>query len=136
MKIAEYIKTYYEFTGLASTVTRQLVLAGIAVIWIFKSSQNDIIFLSSQLIPAIASFVIFCFFDFLQYVVGSAIWYFYYRYLEIKFKLKDNNEREFSHPQIFSTIINIFFILKLFAAFIGYCFLIYYLLFGKLLNFS
>ena len=39
-KIEDYREDFYFFTGKASEVNRQLAIAGIAVIWIFKNPEN------------------------------------------------------------------------------------------------
>jgi len=51
MKITDYISTYNEFTALTSTVARQLVFSGIAIIWIFKTTESGNNSLPIELFP-------------------------------------------------------------------------------------
>ena len=48
MKLSDYRETYYEFSGKASDVTRQLAFAGIAIVWIFKIEEYLIHYLTAQ----------------------------------------------------------------------------------------
>lgn len=82
MKISDYRADYYFFTGKASEIVRQLSLAGIAVVWIFKSTDGTSFRLSTDLlIPSIA-FLVSLGFDLAQYVVAATIWKKHYRSLE------------------------------------------------------
>jgi hypothetical protein len=40
MKIADYWKDFYELSGKASDISRQLAFAAIAVIWLFKTDTR------------------------------------------------------------------------------------------------
>jgi len=80
--VEHYRRTFYEFSGKASDISRQLAFAAIAVIWLFKketplSIPHDLIVPGVLVVAALAA-------DLLQYTVGAGIWYTYYRYLELK----------------------------------------------------
>ena len=40
MKLRNYRQTYYDYSGKASDIARQLSFAGIAIIWIFKIQKD------------------------------------------------------------------------------------------------
>ncbi|MBD0367969.1 MAG: hypothetical protein ICV53_17925 [Flavisolibacter sp.] len=81
MKLSEYRKASNEYTAKTSEITRQLSLAGIAIIWLFKNADDKqslanttepllnryliipLIFLSAALLA-----------DLLQYVIGGETW--------------------------------------------------------------
>jgi thiamine transporter ThiT len=84
MKTVEgYWQDFYEFSGKASDINRQLAFAAIAVIWLFKTDTpngqitipHDLIWPGILIVAALAA-------DLLQYVAGSLIWGSYARYLE------------------------------------------------------
>jgi hypothetical protein len=80
--VEHYRQTFYEFSGRASDISRQLAFAAIAVIWLFKketplSIPHDLIVPGIFVVAALAA-------DLLQYTVGAGIWYAYYRQLERK----------------------------------------------------
>jgi hypothetical protein len=86
MKTVEgYQKDFYELSGKASDISRQLAFAAIAVIWLFKTDTPtgqitippDLIWPGILIVLALAA-------DLLQYVAGSLIWGLYARYLERK----------------------------------------------------
>ncbi len=125
--IDDYKADYYYFTGKASEIVRSLALAGIAVVWIFKSS-GETITIAGPLFIASKWFIIALALDLTQYVAGSIIWYFYYKYLEKLIKRKVINPKEdIKAPSILPFIINIFFLFKVLASIIAYCYLLGYL---------
>jgi hypothetical protein len=66
---------YYDCTGTASAIGRQLALAGVAVVWIFKDAAPDgHIALKPDLLTALLLFFVALVLDFAHYVVGAAIW--------------------------------------------------------------
>jgi hypothetical protein len=75
MKMVEdYRKDFYEFSGKASDITRQLAFAAIEVIWLFKADAPtgritippDLIWPDILIVAALAA-------DLLQYVAASLI---------------------------------------------------------------
>lgn len=79
MRLNEAREFYYFHTGKTSEIVRQLALAGIAVIWIFKVGQTQIppeLLLPLYLIAA--TLVL----DFFQYFVAATIWGVFSRHKE------------------------------------------------------
>jgi hypothetical protein len=73
VKLSEYRQVYYELSGKASDVSRNLAFAGIAVIWLFKVGDAAPRLPVNLMLPL----VLFCVglaFDLLQYVAGVAVW--------------------------------------------------------------
>jgi hypothetical protein len=73
MKTVEgYLKDFYELSGKASDISRQLAFAAIAVVWLFKTDTPtgqitippDLIWPGILIVAALAA-------DLLQYVAGS-----------------------------------------------------------------
>ena len=83
--VEHYREAFYEFSGKASDVARQLAFAAIAVIWLFKKDApkgqltipHELIFPGFLVLLALAA-------DFLQYVAAAVTWHLYYLYLERK----------------------------------------------------
>jgi len=75
MKISEILAAYYEATAKVSEIVRQLDLAGIGVIWIFRvGTESGGIKYSSSLLLPLALFVASLAFDLLQYAYKSLVW--------------------------------------------------------------
>jgi len=94
MKLDDAREFYYFFTGKTSEIVRQLALAGIAVIWIFKIGQNQI---PSELLLPLYLIAVTLVLDFLQYFVAATIWGVFSRHQEIlceKEKKEKEEERE------------------------------------------
>ena len=73
---------YEALSGKASDIMRQLGLAGIALIWLFRVDSPKGPALDKRLLWA-ASFIFGAFiFDFLQYAFGATIWFRYFRHKE------------------------------------------------------
>ncbi len=74
MKLSDLKKRGDEYTGKASDITRQLIFAGIAIIWLFKSEDNGYTTLDSFLILPLITLSLSIIFDLLHYVTGGIIW--------------------------------------------------------------
>lgn len=74
MKLKESREIYYFNSGKASDIVRQLALAGIALIWIFKTDIAGQPRLPTELVWPAILIVIGLGIDLLQYVVASIIW--------------------------------------------------------------
>ena len=124
MKLVKAREDYYYFTGKASEVTRQLGLAGIAVVWIFKLEKSGALSLPSQLLPPLIAFVGALALDLLQYVTSALIWGAFTRYNE-KMGVKDGGDvyapAWFNYPSL------LFFWAKVSTAVFGYVLLLLYL---------
>lgn len=124
MKLSDYRNDYYFFSGKASEIARQLSLAGIAVIWIFKAEKAGALAVPQALhLPAVL-FIVALALDLLQYVIGTAIWGTFSRYHEWK-GLKD--EVELEAPRFFNWPGLFFFWGKLVAVLYAYAALFRYI---------
>jgi hypothetical protein len=87
--------TYEELSGKASDIVRQLSLAGIALIWLFKVGKDASPVLDTQLVRA--ALFIFCALslDLLQYLVSTAMWHFFFR---LKERNHTSPDEEFEAP--------------------------------------
>lgn len=91
MKIGDLKEEYYFATGTVSTVVRQMALAGIAIIWIFKVGKEQsggIQFTAAMLVP-LRLFILVLAADLLQYVFKSAVWGALHHHYWNKFKNAD-----------------------------------------------
>jgi len=85
MKLEKIRDSYYTNTRNASTVSRQASFAGIALIWIFKTQDNEALILPNELLWPTLFFILSLTFDLLQYISGSAIWGKLNRIKELKY---------------------------------------------------
>lgn len=74
MKFEDIRKTYYELSGKVSDVIRQLGLAGIALIWIFKKDVGESPGVPKLLVVAGIFIIVGLAFDLLHYSIGTNIW--------------------------------------------------------------
>lgn len=82
MDLADYRASYYELSGKASDVARQLAFAGIALLWIFHERGGAPVALPKPLAWPAALFICGLGFDLLQYLWGALIWGAFARYQE------------------------------------------------------
>lgn len=82
MKVKDYRADFYTFTGKASDLNRQLALAGIAIIWLFKkdtipgmSIPREMLWPGALIVASLAT-------DIIHYCAASLIWRSVYRRLE------------------------------------------------------
>ncbi len=114
------------YTGKVSEISRQLALAAIALVWIFKTDQPR----GGMLIPqalywpaACAIAALAC--DLFQYTYASIAWGQFNRRKEKEVGL--NDKAEFYAPRWINWPSNIFFYLKLVLVMICYALLLAYL---------
>lgn len=82
MNLESIHATYYEYSGKASDIARQLCFAGIALIWIFKQEKGAPLDVPGLLLIPAWLFVLALALDLIQYAAASAIWSIYGRCLE------------------------------------------------------
>lgn len=94
MKLEDVRKEIYYFSEKASGASQKLALAGIGVIWLFKSTDGDIQSFHPLLYWSLLFFIITLFIEFVHYLVFAPVWAKYYvkKYAEIKKNKKDNIE--------------------------------------------
>lgn len=111
MDLADYRQTYYDASGKASDNARNLALAGLAIVWIFRTGDTNPLLPRTLLTPlvllaaALAS-------DLAQYVAGTLVWGIYYSHLERKFNGRDPDPG-FRHPRVLNWPALLFFWLKI-----------------------
>jgi hypothetical protein len=74
MKLSDAREAYYDHSGSASTVARQLGFAGIALVWIFRSPENASVVLPAALQAPAVLLIIGLGFDLMQYAASALIW--------------------------------------------------------------
>jgi len=127
MNLKDVRTTFDTFSGKASEIVRSLALAGIAVIWVFKTDgQDGVINLPGPLWWGALAIVVAVGFDLLHYVAGSLTWGIYHWYKEQKTKTKETET--FEAPDMINLGAYIFFGLKIVAIGIGYGFILTYLI--------
>lgn len=84
MSLEDLRTAYFEASKKVSESVRQLGLAGIGLIWVFKGSAQNAMSLDPKLMAAALCIMISIGLDFLQYVYTTYVWYFYYRHKEKK----------------------------------------------------
>jgi hypothetical protein len=124
MKRADLRQSYYEYSGKTSDILRQLGLAGIAIIWIFKTGTDGNPTFPNALLPPTSLIVLGLVFDLCQYIIGTIIWSVYNRKKEV-----DNvpEDVEFDAPDPINWATLIFFYLKIFCMVIAYICLLNFL---------
>jgi hypothetical protein len=80
----EVKETYEALSGTASGIVRQLSLAGIALIWLFKTGASSAPVLEPQLLRAALFIFVALSLDLLQYLIGTFTWHRYFLYKENK----------------------------------------------------
>ncbi|HWR77816.1 MAG TPA: hypothetical protein VN283_11480 [Thiobacillus sp.] len=124
--LKDFRDSYYELSGTASEVSRQLGFAGIAVIWIFKADLPEKAFaLAPELYHAGTFIILSLAFDLLQYLFGSLIWGAYWRYKESR---GATDKTQIEAPPYFNWPAIVCFWAKLALMVVAYCFLLKFLL--------
>ncbi len=96
MQLGDARSAYEALSGKASDIVRQLSLAGIAMIWLFRVGSDRTPVIDQRLLRAALFIFLALFFDFLQYFVGTIVWFLYFRYKE---KHGASEEDEFLAPE-------------------------------------
>lgn len=82
MKLSDVRKAYEDLSGKASDLVRQMSLAAIALIWVFKSGPQDTPSLDDRLLRAAICVTLALILDFLQYAIGASVWFCFFRIKE------------------------------------------------------
>jgi len=82
MRLKDALQNYYDYSGKASDIIRQLGLGAIAIIWIFRTGNQDSLAIPAQLFLPLKLIVIGLAFDLLQYAVGAFLWSAFHRHKE------------------------------------------------------
>ncbi len=125
MKRRDALDHYEYFSGTASSVSRQLAFAAIAIVWIFRTeTENGPSLANDLLLPAaLACLALSC--DLLQYISGAIAWGQFHRSKE---KARHGLDHDIGQaPRGINWATNFFFIVKLSAVVLGYVVLLGYL---------
>jgi hypothetical protein len=127
MKLSKINEAAREYTKLASEIVRQLSLAGIGIIWLFKNSDgSDKLFDPILIVPLLLlAFALFC--DLIQYIIGGIIWRSFTKNNQ-HLKTIQNPDPEIDIPDSKSTPTYLFYAMKIIAMFIAYIFIITHLI--------
>jgi hypothetical protein len=125
MKLKDYRSDFYTYSGKASDLNRQLALAGIAVIWLFKKDTAGVLTIPRDLVFPGIFIILSLMLDMLQYCVASLIWRYFYRSKE---KAGVNEETEITHSVWFERPIWYLFIAKLILVFLAYIWILRFLI--------
>ena len=80
MKLEDARKTYYDASGKASDIARQLCFAGIAIIWLLRvGDKTGGIPFTNELLWPLGGFVLALAFDLAQYFYGAVAWSVFHR---------------------------------------------------------
>jgi len=117
MKLKEAKEAYYEFSGTLSAGVRNISFAGIAIVWIFRTSDSSI---PSELLLPLVFFVSSLSFDIFHYAYASLAWRCYYNRC---FKKKIRDDDEVDPPDYMNWPSEIFMTIKILSVCIGYVFI-------------
>lgn len=129
-KLSDYKQTYEEASSKVSDLSRQMAFAGIAIIWIFRQTDQSEQLICKELIPPLIFFIITLAFDILQYIYKTIAWYIFYRIREKKTTKKNPDPLTQAKP-IMNRPTWIFFWTKVVSLITGYIMIFMYL-FDKL----
>lgn len=124
MKLKDARDLYYFYSGKTSDLVRQLGLAGIAVIWIFKYDVQGIPKIPQALLPPLILIVLGLALDLLQYAVATSIWGIFQRRKEVSGIADDV---DFLAPKQFNWPTIAFFVLKTSSIIAAYVYLLRHL---------
>ncbi len=124
MKLKDAREFYYFNSGKTSDLIRQLGLAGIAVIWIFKFEVQGTPKIPQALLLPLGLIVVGLVFDLLQYAIATSIWGVYQRSKE---KSGVGENVEFKAPSQFNWPAISFFVLKVISIVVAYFLLLRHL---------
>jgi|RhiMetdeSRZDD1v2_1073273.scaffolds.fasta_scaffold195909_4 hypothetical protein len=124
--LKDYRATFYEFTGKASDISRQLAFAGIALIWIFKSERTGSFAIPQDLVRPGILIIASLALDLVQYCIASVTWFFFYRTKELAYIGEDE---DLTHSPLLEVPMHMIFWGK-----IGCILTAYYMLFRYLLK--
>lgn len=125
MKLADCLKAYQYNSGQASTNVRQLALAALGAIWLFKNTDaGGSIALPLHLWWVGGISIAALFFDFVQYLWNAAAWGGFHRKQELR-GMDENTD--FLAPRWINWTGNGFFIVKVFCTALSYILLLIFL---------
>jgi hypothetical protein len=124
MKLKDARENYYFHSGKTSELVRQLALAGVAVVWIFKYEVLGVPRIPAQLMVPLALIVVGLALDLLQYATATLIWGVFQRGKE---RAGIGEDVEFTVPPQLNWPAIAFFWLKVLSIAAAYYFLLQHL---------
>ena len=94
MKLEEIRKDYERYSTNVSSLNRQLIFAGLAIIWLFRIPEKGTASIPIELVDSLFFFVFSLCSDIFQYVTQSLIWTGYYWYNKCKHRNSKKNVEE------------------------------------------
>lgn len=117
MRLETAREAYETLSGKASDIARQLCFAAIALIWLFKAGTASSPLIPANLLGAALFAVLALFFDLAQYLLGTIIWFAYFRNKE---RAGTSEDQEFLAPASLNWPTWILFFLKVACTLIAY----------------
>ena len=127
MKLSKFREKADKYTSKTSEITRQLSLAGVAIIWLFYHQNLQSPALDKFLLIPLIFLVLALLFDLLQYFVGGKTWMDFYRKKEKELRSLENDP-EILAPSRLNKPIYFFYYGKIVLMVFSYFFIIGYLL--------
>ena len=124
MKLRDALQNYYDYSGKASDIIRQLGLGAIAIVWVFRTGNSESLAIPAQLFLPLKLVVLGLAFDLLQYAIGAFVWSLFHRRQEnsgIGEEQAFDAPREINWPAVF------FFYSKVVLILAAYWFIFRYL---------
>ena len=129
--LEDYLTELYELTAKASEITRNLSLAAIAIIWIFKNPEHSQKLLDSTLVVPLKWVVISLIIDLSQYIFMSMSVKIFHRVNErrlLKAKITKTQSENLLYPTFLENLTWLFFIAKIATMLVGYYYIYSYLI--------
>jgi hypothetical protein len=124
MKLRDVLQNYYDYSGKASDIIRQLGLGGIAIIWIFHIGNPGVLAIPESLFLPLKLIILGLAFDLLQYAVGALVWsVFHWR----KEQADISQEEDFKAPSSINWPAILFFYSKTLLILVAYWYIFKYL---------
>jgi len=117
MQLSDARSAYETFSAKASDIVRQLSLAGIATIWLFRVGPDKAPVIDQSLLRGALFIFLALLFDLLQYLAGTVIWFLYFRHKE---RHGTSETEEFVAPEKLTWPTWILFYLKSTMMFVAY----------------
>ena len=130
MTTKDILDRYEYFSGKLSELIRQAGYAGIAVVWIFKTTDQNIDYIPGGLLLSAIFITISLACDLLHYIAATLVWSIYNWVLEGR---ETPESKEIVAPRWINWPALLFFWLKLVAMITAYYHLLYFLT-GKFLH--
>jgi hypothetical protein len=130
MKLEKVREEIYYFSQKAGEASQKLALSGIAIIWLFKSTDGSVNTFPLHLYWSLLLFIATLFIEFIHYLIFAPIWAIYYKkmYNEIhKTKKVDVESHEVPQPAAQNQFGWFLFGAKAITLLLGYAFFMVYM---------